>query len=96
MLHSNYIDCPPAIPPMSPYLAHGHIMESEGPKHQLPQSLVSLSPALLGVKRYHQIHRKSSFSVPKCHLGAEEALEEMGEARATNPGKSFQGTDFTY
>lgn len=47
------------LPPKSaPTLAPGHMMESKGPKHQFPQSLMSPSPAFWEVKCYHQVQRK--------------------------------------
>lgn len=45
------MECLP--PNTAPILAHGHILESKGSKCQLPQNLMTLKPAFLGVKWYH-------------------------------------------
>lgn len=61
------------LPPNSaPTLAHGHKLESKGPKCQFPQNLMTLKPAFLGVKWYHQVQRKPCFSIWKCSPGGKQ------------------------
>lgn len=47
----------------SPALAHGHILESEGPEPHVPRSLVTLKPALLGAKCCQQVRRRMWVSI---------------------------------